>query len=762
MIRSVQPADHRQHDLEPRRPKLSTQRKWLFRFLALSLPLLALGLTEAGLRLGGYGYDCSFFREERDAQGQNFLVNNDQFTFRFFPPELSRCPPPFKIAANKPPGRQRIFIFGESAAMGDPQPSVGPAHILEVLLREKFPGEQFEVVNLGITAINSHVILPLARDVAARGQGDIWILYLGNNEMVGPFGAATVFGSQAAPLAAVRFNLAIQRTRVGQLAVALLRKMSGGPPTAAWGGMKMFLENQVPPNDPRRSSIYQSFERNLKDIVDAGLGGGAKVVLSTVSVNLRDCPPFGSMPAPQLTAAARGQFASAYTNGIAQQDAALAEAAIPWFARAAEIDPDFAELQFRWAQCLDRQTNPATARDHFQRACDVDTLPFRADTRINETIRLVGRQNSGERLLVCDAEAVLASAASAGIAGGESFFEHVHFNFDGNYRLAKTWAEPVTRLLPEAVRRKARDGWADQDFCERAIGLSDWNRMAVIATVRSRLQQPPLASQFTNSRRTAALQKQWGELAEGTRRSNAVVRARAEFERALVRAPDDHFLRENFAGFLKSGGDKPAALTQYQKITEWLPHDFYARLQVGRLLGELGQWRAAESEFLQAAAQRPYLPDGWFELGVVQSAGSNYVAALASFERVVRMQPSDVSARTYRARILARLDRRTEAIHEYRRLIQANPARWEAHLELAELYAVAGEASEAIPEYQAAVQLNPRQPDIRINLGITLAQQNRLDEALEQFQAVLALMPTNAAAQKYLREVIAWRDQRNR
>lgn len=759
MSRNANPSPGSSKNRKPPQSTLSPRRKWLFRVVALLLPLCLLGLSEVGLRLGGYGYDCAFFKTDRDGHGKKFLIDNDQFTFRFFPPELSRCPPPFKIEADKPPDTRRIFVFGESAAMGDPQPSIGPAHVLEVLLREKFPAEKFEVVNLGITAINSHVVLPVAREVAAQGQGDIWILYLGNNEMVGPFGAATVFGRQAAPLSAVRFNLAIQRTRAGQLAVAMLRKLSGGEKSVAWGGMQMFLENQVPAGDLRRNTIYHSFDCNLRDIIAAGLQGGAKIVLSTVSVNLRDCPPFGSLPSHQLTASERSQFNDYYTNGIAQQEAGRSDAAAAMFSRAAALDPDFAELQFRWAQCLVRQTNQAAAHERFQRAVDVDTLPFRADTRINETIRSVGRQNSGDRLRLCDAEAVLAATARDGSAGDESFFEHVHFNFDGNYRLARAWAEQVVQLLPETVRRNAREDWVSQEFCESAIGLSDWNRMAVLATVRARLQQPPLANQFTNPRRTADLQRQWRELAENTRRTNAVALARARFEQAVARAPDDDLLRDNFAAFLKAIGDKPAALARYQSLTEWKPHDFYARLQTGRLLSDLGQFKAAEAQFQQAAEQRPFLPDAWFELGVLRFASSNYVAALANFERVLQMQPRDAACRTYCARALTRLNRRSDAIREFQNLIAAQPARWETHLELAELFAVAGEMAAAIPEYQAAVKINPDHVGMRLNLGASLAQQDRFDESIEQFQAALALAPTNATAQQFLREVTARRDR---
>ena len=746
---------------ESARSELSPGRKWLFRIVAMALPFLFLGLIEIGLRIWGYGYDPNFFKVQHHDDGKDYLINNDEFTFRFFSRELSRCPTPFKMETVKPPGVRRVFIFGESAAMGDPQPSVGPGHILDVLLREKFPGEKFEIINLGITAINSHVILPIAKEVAERGQGDIWLLYIGNNEMVGPFGAVTVFGNKAAPLSIVKLNIAVQRTRIGQLAVSLMRRFSSKPVGKSWQGMEMFLENQISAKDARRDTIYESFKKNLTDIVKLGIDGGAKVILSTVSVNLRDCPPFGSLPSDHLAAEQRQQFEKIYSDGVALNQTNQVDAAMKHFADAAEIDPNFAELQFRWAQSLLLLTNRTAARERFQRACDEDTLPFRADTRINQTIRSISERRLSEQLLLCDAEAAMALAANAGIAGEESFFEHVHLNFDGNYRLAKLWAEHVMQSLPKDVQAKATDGWASQEFCEHAIGLSDWNRLAVIAVVGGRIQKPPLANQFTNPQRAQNLHKKWNEIAQ-MMNTNAVVSARVEFAAAITRSPEDNLLRENFGVFLRSIGDKPAALAQYQKITESLPHDFYSRIQVGRLLVELGRREAAEAQLRQAAQQRPFLPDAWFELGVVQAASSNYLAALEHFDRVLRLQPKDVSSRTYKARMLRMLNRTAEAITEYQSLIQAEPARWEAHLELAELFAAKNQAAEAIPEYQAAAQLNPRHPGIRLNLGVMLARQNLFDAATEQFQTVLELSPTNTAAADFLREINLRRQQKKR
>jgi tetratricopeptide (TPR) repeat protein len=743
---------------ESLRSELSARRKWLFRIVAMSLPLLLLGLIEIALRLVGYGYNPDFFLVRRENDGTKYLINNDQFTFRFFSPEQSRYPQPFKIEMVKKAGLHRIFILGESAAMGDPQPSVGPGHILEVLLREKFPGEHFEVINLGITAINSHVILPMAKEVAARGQGDIWVIYTGNNEMVGPFGAATAFGVKAAARPFVQLNLAAQRSRVGQLAVATMRRISSKPSGSGWGGMEMFLKNQLPPDDPTRDKVHHNFAKNLAAITEAGISGGAKVLLCTVSVNLGDCPPFGSLLSQRLTTDQRERFGTIYTNGVAQQDLNQPHAAIEHFSRAGEIDSDFAALQFRWAQALLQTTNHAAAREHFQRACNTDTLPFRADTRINNTIRAVSKR-AGDNALFWDVESAMALAAKDGIAGEESFFEHVHFNFDGNYRVARIWAEGVAQLLPQTVQSSATAAWAGQDFCERAIGLSDWNRLAVLSAVGARIQKPPLSDQFTNPHRMQVLQKQSRAIAQRMTQSNAVAQARTDFAAAIERAPAAPLLRENFGGFLKSIGEKSAALAQYQKIMELLPHDFYARLQVGRLLGELGKWDEAQAQLQRAAAQRPFLPDAWFEWGVVQAGTSNYGAALEKFQRVAQLQPTDISCRTYLARMLGRLNRRDEAIQEYLKVIQLNPSRWESHLELAEFFATRQDAERAIPEYLAAVQLNPHHPGIRLNLGVMLARQHRLEEATEQFQTVLALSPTNTTAAEYLREVSVWRQQ---
>src|SRR5262249_53126953 len=150
--------DKVQHKAQDKTLPPSPGRKWVFRGLAVMLPLIVVALGEGILRWAGYGYPTGFFRKVQ-LDGQPFFIDNERFTFRFFPPELARWPGSVRMAAEKPRGMRRIFVFGESAAMGDPQPAYSASRYLEVLLQERFPGEKFEIINLGITAINSHVIL---------------------------------------------------------------------------------------------------------------------------------------------------------------------------------------------------------------------------------------------------------------------------------------------------------------------------------------------------------------------------------------------------------------------------------------------------------------------------------------------------------------------------------------------------------------------------------------------------------------------------
>ena len=103
-------------------------RYWTLRTVsAVFLPLLLLGLVEAGLRLSGVGFPTEL-TIPCAVNGRPASCYNLFFPAPFFPPGMIKTPQAYAIPAEKPQGTYRIFVLGESAAMGDPD-QIGRAHV---------------------------------------------------------------------------------------------------------------------------------------------------------------------------------------------------------------------------------------------------------------------------------------------------------------------------------------------------------------------------------------------------------------------------------------------------------------------------------------------------------------------------------------------------------------------------------------------------------------------------------------------------------
>lgn len=728
----------------PADPKLlSRGRRWMFRVVLFLLPFVVVAAVEIVLRLVGYGYNPAFFKRQ-SINGEDYFVQNEDFSFRFFPRDMVRSPGPLRFPVHKVPGTYRIFIFGESAAMGDPAESFAPDRYLEALLRARYPGRTFEIINTGVTAIDSHVILPIARECAAH-EGDLWIVYMGNNEMVGPFGAATVFGRQAPALPYARLAVGLQTLRLGQWFTELGRKFAGGKQEGmAWGGMEMFLNNRIPPDSPMRETVYRNFQQNLDDIVRAGVKSGTTVLLNTVGVNLRDCPPFASLPALSSSPADNAAFEVLYTNCLQAVSNHQWAAANDYFAQADRLSGKRAEFQFRWAECLAGQTNFAAAAGHYQLACDDDALPFRADSRINVSIRSAPERIKSDRLIVCDMARLLTEVVPGGVCGQETFFEHVHFDIDARYRVARAWAGQIEPLLPSTT-----NGWLSQAECDERVGLSPWNHAQVIHLMVERMQVPPLNAQENNVERRTALESRIEADLEKYNGDEAN-RTRKNFEQQLAQRPDDYFLHESDAEFLELSGDITDATTQWEQFRALLPQDPLGYFEAGRLLIPQQKYAEAETLLRQTLAIRPSRTDGWIELGNALALQRKFPEALDAYSTALKQDAYDPQTLLRRGKVLAHLNRHGEAIESFRASLELNQADGLTHHELALEMVATGQAEAAGPEFSAAAELRPRDVALRYDYATWLLRKELWPDAQREFEAVLNLDPGNVRAQKNL------------
>ena len=379
--------------------------------LAILVPAFFLMAAEGILRLADYGYSTSLYLpvEQLEAYGAN-----TRFGWRFFPRKISRLPVPQNFQLTKPERTCRIFTLGASAAMGVPNSAFSFSRSLEVMLRSRYPGVQFEFVNTSLTAINSHVVLPIARECAGY-EPDVFLVYLGNNEVVGPYGIGGSTTGVAGNLAVVRAGIALRTTRLGQLGQQLAqRKRTDNSNSEQWRGMQMYARQMVRSDATELEAVHENFRRNLQDICQAGTRGGANVVLSTVAVNLRHSPPFASVAdstAPRAILARRqrleifGRRLLAAGNPAAARDSLRA---------ARRLDPGCANTHFLLGEAALAVGDTLGAAEAFDLALEYDALRFRTDHRLNNIIRETASslQSTGVRL--ADTEQMLRRSEPSG------------------------------------------------------------------------------------------------------------------------------------------------------------------------------------------------------------------------------------------------------------------------------------------------------------------------------------------------------------
>lgn len=575
-------------------------RRWRRRLavavLGLALPLGMLIGIELGLRAWGFGHPTGFCLLARDGKA---WTDNRRFGWQFFSPDRATSPHPFAFPARKPAGTIRLFILGDSAAMGTPAPAFGFGRILEVMLDRRHPTRRFEVINAAMWGINSHVALPIARD-CARHQPDLFILYMGNNETIGLYSPESGRPGLAAYPRLIRLRQGLKTWRVAQLAETGMRALVDTTAASRTPhDLAFFQARSLPPWAPERDWVRRNFRRNLADILQATLASGAKTVVATVAVNLKDFPPLASAHRPGLSAAELDRWNDTFNRGLeAESNGAYAQA-LAAYAGSAQIDDRFAELQFRLGTAALALGQRQAALDRFRLARDLDCLQFRTDSTLNAIARDLAAGREPEGLHFVDAEAAFAASALAdgGVPGAQFFHEHVHFRFDGDYLLAATLLPAVERALRlESQGAPAPIDPPTRAECAAALAFTPWDELDTEAAMVRLTAKPPFTGQPNHrQRQTAAEQAIARRNAAFT--TSDVRRTVAACREAIARRPGDWQLHFNLGTFLDRIHDSDAAIAEFEKAAALLPHAVKLRMALGTANMNAHRYRAALDQF---------------------------------------------------------------------------------------------------------------------------------------------------------------------
>ena len=415
-------------------------KRRLFLAITLLLPVLLVGLVEGALRLFGWGGYPPFVTEIAEiAPGQTLhAVDADATRPYFFAnPDRPGFAEETAFVMPKPADTVRIFLVGESAAKGYPQPrNLAMSAFLGEMLSDlaKDSGKKIEVINLGTTAVASYPLVAMTEE-AARYSPDYIVFYVGNNEFFGAYGTASINSVGTLPTWALPLMATARGLAVMQATESLFQ---GGAAQDRTLMEQMIGQTSIAPDSPLREAAARNLGAHLGEMIAATQAAGAVPIVCTTATNESGLAPLG-----ESTAAAE---------------------------------------RFAAAQTLAAGGDARGAREAFLEARDLDPMPWRPTRGTEEAIRSAARSGGAA---LCDIAERFRDASAMGATGWDLLDDHVHLTVRGQAEAARLMADAILRaggpLAGDAARLAALPDW--QAYAKR-LGTNQYDDYRVHHTMR--------------------------------------------------------------------------------------------------------------------------------------------------------------------------------------------------------------------------------------------------------------------------------------
>ncbi len=672
---------------------LSGGRRRLFAAAAVMLPFVLLAALELALRLAGVAAREPLFVPVDGFE--DWRVQNERVAARYFPRGASLPTGLSDVFRPGVPGDStlRIVVQGGSSAAGYPY-FYGAAfsRMLALLLENAVPEGRVEVINTGLSAVNSYTLLDFAPEIVAIRPHAV-LIYAGHNEFYGVLGVGSSQTLGRSP-SLVNFYLDLQRLRTVRLLERGIRGtmslVSGGDSGPADGNSdgrsggrrpgadpaarttlmeRMVGEQRIPLSSDTYQAGLNQFSHNLERLIRTYTEAGIPVFVSTIASNEGDMPPFENAVADE----------EAYTAAVRQALRAVSAASDEALNALTELirqEPDGALAFYARGLLHRRGGRMADARRDFVAARDRDALRFRASSDANEIIQRVGRLSGAT---VVDGEAALRAASTGSVIGSQFMLEHLHPNVDGYFVLADAFRRALMSevangavRLPEPFQngvaalsddhpavRSWRDNIAatplDRRFGAFRLlqlqanwpfqepGVGAFRDTLVARTMVDSLALPVFRGEMSWQEGTSRLSRRYAELgfdAEAVRAARAL-----QMQFPFLPGPNAELGARYAAANLAR-----RALDYYRKARD-IEETPELLVAIGNTHIALGDGQAAEAAFVRALALRPSHEDATIRLAALLAASGRGAQAVERLRRDVDTYPDHGRARAILQRL---------------------------------------------------------------------------------------------------------------
>ena len=438
---------------------MSPQKRFVFTIVLVLLPFLLLGSLEGVLRLLGWGGFRPMFHPAGPVEGGTLTVADQggADSWFFANPDRPGYNEQYTFVEPKPANTVRVFLVGESAIQGYPQPrNLGSSAFLQEMLQDAWPDRKVEVINLGTVAVASFPVLGIMTEALAH-EPDLVVVYTGHNEFFGTYGVASVGQAGSKPwmlkahrtlrsLALVQLLTRILPARQSQSKHTLMEAMQGA--------------SYIGPDDWRRKAAANNLFHNIDQMIARCQARGISVLVCNQPSNERGLAPIGDDRWDGLSASAREEAESklAQAESSMKNDPSASEKSLR---RVLELKPDHARAHFLLGQVLLAQGRQPDSLEAFARARDLDPMPWRTPALSQESIL---RATTARKAPLCDLVKAFRNTAGGPI-GWELMDDHVHPTLRGQALIAETIVESLARFpgrvgVSTEARAKVR-AWND-------------------------------------------------------------------------------------------------------------------------------------------------------------------------------------------------------------------------------------------------------------------------------------------------------------
>jgi tetratricopeptide (TPR) repeat protein len=660
--------------------------------------LLMIGLLELGLGLVP-GFE-PFRPVQRFATGeQTHVAINPEFTRFVLQRDNVDVDHRTWLLEQTRPRTLRVAFLGESAAAGYPSPDFNLARLVTVLWNDRHLDRPMESANFTSVGINSHILRVFAREAAAL-RPDAVVVYAGNNEAIGPYGPASVWGQQLPSTRLAQASLAVRNTRIGMaIAKALEWLPVGVKEPKSWQSLDEFRNVRIPGDSPAVARMAAQAQENFEAMVRTSREAGAKVLLCLPAVNLSDWPPLASEQAGEKSA----------------------------------------ENLFAQARKEEAKGNKDDAIALYRRACDLDLMRLRADTNVREAIQSAAANANDPGVALLDTDRRLHEENPGPLSDRELFLEHVHLTFEARVALAEMIIAQLEQILHGAQpdELSPEEWWSHFPNklarAEEALLFTDFDRIDMASSIERLLEMDIFQSSAGLEQRRATLSERVEHLLEKTRAEWNAERARDAYARAKAGSGCDDLVHSAAGKIFETVGAREDALAAYREALRLRPNNTHARLALARDALATGSLPQAEKllnvDHLDPKAR------GLAKLkGELFAKQGRFESAAQWLQKAAREDRSDGDLLRNLASVQQRAGITKEAIGNYRTIAQAAPndaytLNNLAWLLVAEQVPSHEEKKEALNAARTAIKLEPTEAYYWGTYAIVLAANGMPGEA---------------------------------